>query len=83
MRHALVSVVRPEPIIDVENVVVILVVISIVMSRLTWLGQDTPGVVRRLISELGVANVIGLNDIRRQLPNGLYVADKTSSLGFI
>lgn len=67
IQHILVSIVSPQPIIDVEDVVIILIIIPVIMCRLAWLGKHAPGVVRRLISKRWVANMERLDNICGQL----------------
>ena len=53
----------PQDVVHVENVVTILVVVSIVLAPFAWLGQDPTGISRGFILETGVAYSIA----RRQL----------------
>lgn len=41
------------------------------MRRFAGFRENTPGIVGRLISELRVADVICLHNVRRQQPGGL------------
>ena len=43
--YVLVTIIAAKPIIDIQNVVVVLVVISIIMSRFTRFGENTSRVV--------------------------------------
>ena len=60
--------VRPQPIIDIEDIIIILVVIPIIVRGLAWLGKHSSGVMRRLVSERGVTDMVRLDNIGRQLP---------------
>jgi hypothetical protein len=60
-----------QPIIDVENVIVILIVVTFIVGGLTRLGEHPPRIVRRFVSELRVADVIRLKDVGSQLPQWL------------
>ena len=71
MEHALVTVVSSQPIVDIEDIVVIVIVVPVVVCGLAWLGQHAPGVMRRLVSEGWVTNVEGLDNVRSQLPDRL------------
>lgn len=48
-----------QPIINVENVVVIFVIKSVVMDRFTWLRQNSSRVVGCFITEGRIANAVG------------------------
>ena len=56
----LVSLLCPQPIIDIKDVVVVLIVITFVVRRLAWFCQYLPEVMRRFIFELGVAYAVGI-----------------------
>lgn len=60
-----------QPVVDVENVIIVLVVVAVVMSGLAGLCEDAAGVVSGFVSELGVADVIGFDEIGGQLAEGL------------
>lgn len=64
---ALVTIILSQPVVDIENIVVILIVIAFVVHRLARLGEDAPRVVRRLILELGVADMVCLDNVCREL----------------
>jgi hypothetical protein len=49
---------RPQNVVHVEDIVAILIVISIVLDALAWLRQDSPRVPRRLVFEAGIANPV-------------------------
>jgi hypothetical protein len=69
--QVLVAVLCTEPVVNVENVVIVLVVISVVVGGLARLCEYAAGVVGRLVSELGVADVVRIEQVSRQLPQGL------------
>lgn len=56
-----------QPVVDVENVIIVLVIVAIVVCGLAWLCKDTPRVVGGFVSELGVADVICFDKIGSQL----------------
>ena len=56
-----------QPVIDVEDVIIVLVVKAVVVHRLARLREDTAWVVRRLILELRIADVVGIDEIGGQL----------------
>lgn len=68
---SLVAVLVAQPVVDIKDVIVILVVVSVVVDGLAGLGENPSGIVRRFISELGVADMIGLDDVGGELPQGL------------
>ena len=68
-------IVRAQPVVDVENIVIILVVIPVVVHRLARLREDAAWVVRRLILELRIANVVGIDDVRGKLLQRLQVRE--------
>ena len=70
--------VRAQPIVDVEDVVVIFVVETFVVGRLAGLGEDPSRIVRGFVSELRIANMIRLEDVGRKLPEGLCARDRVS-----
>lgn len=65
------SLLSPQPIIDIEDIVVVLVVISFVVRRLARFGEYPPWVMRRFILELGIAYAVGIGDVGGQLAQGL------------
>lgn len=71
MRHALVPIISSQPIVDVEDVVVIVIVVPVIVGRFARLGKHAPGVMRRLVSERWIANMKSLDNVRSQLPDGL------------
>jgi hypothetical protein len=66
-----VSFLSPQPIIDIEDVVVVLVVISFVVRRFARFCEYPPRVMRRFILELRVAYAVGIGDMGGQLTQGL------------
>lgn len=72
-------------IIDVENIVTVFVVKSIVLDAFAWLREDASWVSRRLVLELRIANTVGGGKLRCQC---LQRADETafrvcSSVGWL
>lgn len=68
---ALVAILCSQPVVDVEDVVVVIVVIPIIVCRLAWLGKHPAGIMSALIAELGVAYAIGIHNVGRQLSKWL------------
>ena len=65
------SFLSPQPIIDIEDIVVVLIVISFVVRRFARFCEYPPWVMRRFILELWVANAVGIGDVGGQLTQGL------------
>lgn len=53
------SLVRPQYIVHIENIVAVFVVVSIVLHPLARFGQDTARIPRRLVLEIGIAYSVG------------------------
>ena len=68
----LVTIILSQPVVDVEDIIVVLIVIALVVHRFAWLGEHAPRIVRRFILELGIADVVRLDDVRRELFQRLY-----------
>ena len=62
-------------IIDVENIVTVFIVKSIVLDAFAWLCEDASWVSRRLVLELRIANTVGGGKLRCQC---LKRADETA-----
>ena len=75
------TLVRTEPIIDVEDVVVVVVVVPLVVHRLARLRQHPARIVRRLILELRVADVVRIDERRRELLQRLHGESMVISFG--
>jgi len=60
-RYSLMAIVGPQPVVDVEDVIVILVIVSVVVRGFAGFCQHSPWVVCRFISELWVANMIRIH----------------------
>lgn len=60
------SFLRAQNIIHVEDIVAVFVIVAIVFYALAWLGEDTAGIARRLVFELGVTYTISGREMRRQ-----------------
>ena len=71
MAFLLVAFVRPKPVVDVEDIVVIFVVIAVVVCGFARLCQHAAGVERRFVLELWVAYALRVHDVRRELAKRL------------
>jgi len=71
-----VSFLSPQPVVYIEDVVVVLIIVPFVMRRLARLCEYSPWVMRRLVLELGVAYAVGIGDVRCELTQGLYNKEK-------
>ena len=69
--NGLVSFFSPQPVIHIEDVVVVLIVVPFVVRRLARLCEHSSWVMSRLILELGIAYAVGIGDVRCQLTQGL------------
>lgn len=80
--HSLVSgtVICRQNIVHIEDVIVIFVVRPVVVTRLTRLGEDTSGVVGRLVTEAGIAYCVGLRELCREALHRLHVCIKRISV---
>ena len=67
----LVSLLCPQPIIDIKDVVVVLIVIPFVVRRLARFCEYPPWVMRRFILELRVAYAVGIGYVGGQLTQRL------------
>jgi hypothetical protein len=63
-----VSFIRTQPIIDIEDIIIILVIVTLIVRGLARFGQHSTRIMCRFISELRVADVIRFQDIGRKLP---------------
>lgn len=63
------TIIRAQPVIDIEDIVVVLIIEPFIVHRLARFCQDTPRVVGRLVSELRVAYAIRFDNVRRELPD--------------
>ena len=61
------SIVSSQPVVDVEDVIIVLIVVRIVVHWLARLRQDAAGIVRRFILELRVTDVVRIDEVRGQL----------------
>lgn len=59
--HSLVTIIGAQPVIDVEDVVVVFVIVSVVVRRFAGFCQHSPWVVRRFVSELRIADMIRIH----------------------
>ena len=78
---ALVTIILSQPVVDIENIVIILIVIAFVMRRLTRLREDSAWVARGFITEQRIANVIRVGDVCRELSQWLDSAQKEHCIG--
>lgn len=74
--NGLVSFLSPQPVVHIEDVIVVLIIVPLVMRRLARFCEDSPWVMRRLVFELGIAYAVGFGDVRRQLTQGLQHKEK-------
>lgn len=65
------SFLSPQPIIDIEDVVIVLVVISFVVRWFARFCEYPPWVMRRFVLELWVAYTVGIGNVGGQLTQGL------------
>lgn len=65
------SLLCPQPIIDIKDVVIVLVVITFVVRRFARFREYPPWVMRRFILELGIAYAVGIGDVGGQLTQRL------------
>ena len=65
--EVLVALLCAQPIIDIKDIVVVLVVITIVMTWFTRFRQNTPRVVRGFVSEPSVARPVRVDDVSGEL----------------
>ena len=68
------SFLRAKNVIHIENVVAILIVVSIILGWLAGLRQDPAGIPRRLVFETWVADSVGCREVYRQRLQGLGTA---------
>lgn len=54
---------RAQYIVDIQDVVTVLIVVTIVLDTLAGLCQDSSGVPRRLVLELGIANPVRCGEV--------------------
>lgn len=59
----LVAILATEEIVDIENVVIIFVIVTIIMCRLAGLRKNSSRVCGRLVGELGIAPVESSGDV--------------------
>ena len=67
----LVPIFTSQKIVDIENIIVIIIVVTIIMCRLAGLRKNSSGICRRLVRELRVAPVESGRDIGRESFEGL------------
>ena len=70
------SFLSPQPVIYIEDVVVVLIIVPLVVGGLARFCEHSPWVMRRLVLELGIAYTVGIVDVRCQLTQGLYHKEK-------
>lgn len=70
-QHVLVALFGTQPVIDIQNVVIVIVVVAIIMRGFAGFGQHPTRIMGGFIAELGVAYAIRLNDVRRKLAQRL------------
>jgi hypothetical protein len=62
----LVTLIGTQPIVDIEDVIIILIVIAFVVRRFARFSQHPPRIMRGLVSELGIADVVRFQDVGRE-----------------
>ncbi len=68
------SFLRAKNVIHIEDVVAILIVVSVILGRLARLRQDPARVPRRLVFETRIADSVGCREVYRQSLQGLGTA---------
>jgi hypothetical protein len=63
---------RAENVVYIEDVIAVLVVVSIVLDSFARLGEDSTWVSGRLVVELGIAQLIGSGQVGRERLKGLF-----------
>ena len=58
-------------VVNIENVVAVLIVVSVVLGRLAGFGEDPAGIPRRFILEAGIADSVGRREVYSQSLQGL------------
>lgn len=69
--NSLASIIWAQPIVDIKNIIIILVVIPIVVGRFTGFCEHTAGIMGRLVSEVRIADVVCLCNMSRERSQGL------------
>jgi hypothetical protein len=64
-KNALLPFFGAETIVDIKNVVIVLIIVSIIVHGLAGLGKYPPRVMCCLVSKLGIAYIIGLREMSR------------------
>ena len=59
----LVTFFRPKPVIDVEDVIVVLIIITIIVNGLARLGENSSRIMRRFVFKCRVAYMIRIDDV--------------------
>jgi len=67
----LVPVISTQPVVNVKNIIIVLIVVAIIMSWFAGLCQNPTWVMRRFVSELRITNTKSIHDMSRQLSNRL------------
>jgi len=63
--------VSTQPVVNVEDIIIILIVKPFIMRRFARFGQHSAWVVSGLVSKLRVTNMIRFQNVGRKLPKGL------------
>jgi hypothetical protein len=58
-----VAILRTKPIVDIQNVVIVIIIIAVIMYWCAWFSENTTGIVRGLVTELGIADVVGVHEM--------------------
>jgi hypothetical protein len=61
--HILVAFVSAQPIVDVQNIVIVVVIVALVVSRLARFCENAPWIVCGFVSKLWIADAICIENI--------------------
>lgn len=57
---------RPQDIVDIEDIIAIFIVIPVILHTLARLRQDAAGISRRLVFEIRIANPVRCGEVHSQ-----------------
>jgi hypothetical protein len=63
VHDSLAAVIGTKPVVDVEDIVIVIIIVPVVVGGLAGLCEDPAGVVGGLVAKVGVAEVVGLCDV--------------------
>ena len=78
-KHSLVAFLRAQPIVNIQNIVIVLVIIAFIVNGFAWLCKNSAWIVSRLVSELWIADVIRVDNVGSQLVEGLWAKKKSAA----